>query len=130
MILFIRSAIKNFFPEGPSTVCLPERIIVLKKKEFRILVARVSEISILFVRFAIKYSFQKNSLLHCLPKRILFLEKRIPDSCSMSFWNWISVHEICNYTFFPEELSTSLPAEKNSRSWEKNSRFMRQEFLK
>ena len=43
------------------------------EKEFRDLVARVSEIAILFVRFAIKHSLQINFLLHCLPKRILIL---------------------------------------------------------
>ena len=57
------------------------------KKEFPILVARVSEIAILSIRFAIRHYFQKNYLLHCLLKRILVFEKRIPGSCVKSFWN-------------------------------------------
>ena len=46
------------------------------RKEFPILVARVSEIAILFTRFTIKHSFRKNSLLRCLLESILVLEKR------------------------------------------------------
>ena len=59
------------------------------KKEFPILVARVSEIAILSIRFAIRHYFQKNYLLHCLLKRILVFEKRKEkkSSCGKSFWN-------------------------------------------
>ena len=48
------------------------------RKEFPILVARVSEIAILSMRFAIKHSFQKNSLLDCPLKRVLALQKEFP----------------------------------------------------
>ena len=133
-ILFIRFAIKHSFQKNillhlPVKTCQKESSFLRKK--LQILEARISEIAILFVRFAIKHSFHKNSLLHCLPKRILVLEKRIPYSYDKSFWtDCNSIHKICNYTFFPEELSTSLLAGKNSRSWEKNSRFLWREFLK
>ena len=63
-------------------------------------------------------------------KEFSFLRKRIPDSCDKSFWNCDFIHKICILALFPTELSISLPAKKNSRSWEKNSRFLWQEFLK
>ena len=130
-ILFIRFAIKHSFQKNILLHLPVKKNLRSWEKKFQILEARISEIAILFVRFAIKHSFHKNSLLHCLPKRILVLEKRIPYSYGKSFWtDCNSIHKICNYTFFPEELSTSLLAGKNSRSWEKNSRFLWREFLK
>ena len=130
-ILFIRFAIKHSFQKNILLHLPVKKNPRSWEKKFQILEARISEIAILLVRFAIKHSFHKNSLLHCLPKRILVLEKRIPYSYGKSFWtDRNSIHKICNYTFFPEELSTSLLAGKNSRSWEKNSRFLWREFLK
>ena len=95
-ILFIRSVIKHSIPEEPSIPLPAKESPRSWEKEFRILVARVTEISIPFVRFAVKHSFQKNFLLHCLPKIILVLEKRSPDSYSKSSWNCDAIHKIFN----------------------------------
>ena len=89
-----------------------------------------SEIAILVIRSAINILFRRTFYFFAYQKESSFLRKRIPDSWGKSLWNCDSVHKICDKIFFPEKFSASLPAEKNARSWEKNSRFLQQEFLK
>ena len=78
-----------------------------------------SEIAILFIRSAIEHSSLKNLLLLCLLERILVLKKKNSEFLWQEFLKFDSVRKICDKIFFPEELSVSLLAEKNSRSWEK-----------
>ena len=89
-----------------------------------------SEIAILFIRSAIEHSFLKNLLPLCLLERILVLKKKNSEFLWQEFLKFDSVRKICDKIFFPEELSVSLLAEKNSRSWEKSPQFLGQEFLK